>query len=250
MSTRILYLVIILSISHLTIQDDSRYKLFEVHEMDTTSIEDSEFLPGANSEHIFTFSLRPEHKVINLQQTYNMKPKGVAADHPVATAFVFIMCVDIDDQPCEVELDIRDSLIWEGVLYKKTRNQFILKVNYFEYYKFYYVLTNQSKDKEILVTASIMCEKCGRANHKKKKYLDNDKIEKKHKMLEEIKRDLNVMSILTVKTKAMVNQFTKNATGSERWVLIFLILECVSILLVGVTQVYYIKRYLKRKNII
>ena len=244
-SRTVWFLTILLAFTA-TRQDDSRYKLFTVHELNSTDNQ-ANFFGGNTSDHFFTHSLRPGHQVINLQETFNMRP-GVAAEHPVASAYVYLSCSYQDNQPCEFELDIKDSLLWNGVLYKKTQNQFILRVDYFEYYKYYFVMRNPN-DKEIFVFSSFNCEKCGRANHKVKKLFSTDKLEKKYQMIEQIKSNLNQMSILTARTKATVFQFSKNLTKSESYLLNFAIIETAAVILVGIWQIWHIKRIIRRRNL-
>jgi len=225
--------------------EDERFKLFEVHEMnETDNIDD--YMGQDNTDHLFTVSLEPGHRAITLQETFNMKPPGVPADNPVATSYVTIFCFDPDGDACEVELDITDSLYWEGVLYRHSRSSFYLKVNYFEYYKFYFTLVNNSR-KPLLITMSHYCEKCGKPAFAPNSFVTSLNFKQKMANLQKIMIDLNQMALLTTRTKAIVLSYTKNILNAENKLHSFAVVEVAVLILIAVWQVFHLKKVFMRQ---
>lgn len=229
--------------------DKMRFKLFVVDEFNETSDKLEDFVSSSGDDS-FTISLRPAQKVITMQETFNMKPPGVAADHPVATSYVNIQCFYEDSTPCEFEFDITDSLIWHKPLYRHKRNNFLIKVHYYDYFKYFYSFTNLDKNKEVLLVFSHACEKCGQPKHKRQKFVESASVIKKTEILKHILSQLSHMGILLIRTKSIVYTFNSNMVSSVSRLLFFAGIECAALLLVAIWQVCHAKRLILRQNIL
>ena len=246
-STLLVFLLVGSNWAQTTSEKPPGIKVFPVEDMNASFDNAYEDKASISPSNYYTVSVGKYENVTLTEQVSNVVYNKTAA-------LLSLNCFTKDFKTCDISIYIYDAL--NRLAYKKDKVESTtskLEITYIGEIKI--VLVNKDKI-EKHVSLGVECYHCGK-KVTVPSFLTKDHVQEKLERLEQIKRMIGSMMMLTSNTKRVVAQFAESRSGltadteaAESRLYFWATLEALALIILAGLQVYRVKRVVLRRTIL